>query len=182
MLAADGHSSPSSFPPPRDRRAPQLSRAVFLAEDQTGADASPSVGPVGPPVRCPVLHRRQRGLPWRRPTRLGSSSPSNIIVLGGPRRSPTRRRLLPVAPPAAATATRDVRRQPYATSVAIAEQLFNLYPDYVSSLGAGGYSDQLFGLAHGRGLGAGSNHVGWPDALASAYYLASLGTAPAPAG
>src|SRR5581483_7377606 len=43
------------------------------------------------------------------------------------------------------------------------------------------YTGQLFGLARDEGTAAAGNHVGWPDALASAYYMASLAGGSAPA-
>lgn len=172
--------APSTFGPPTASSS-TLTKTVFLAEDQTGADAL-AVGAVASRLGVPVLLSGTDALPQATANALGALAPHNIVVLGGT--SAISDSVIASAKGFAgsgSTAIRIFGANRYATSVAIAEQLFNLYPDYVSAVGANAYSDQLFGLARDEGSEATGTHVGWPDALASAYYLASLAGTGAPA-
>ncbi|MHB8464834.1 MAG: cell wall-binding repeat-containing protein [Acidimicrobiales bacterium] len=157
-----------------------LAKTVFLAEDQTGADAL-AVGAVAARLGVPVLLTSSQTLPQATANALTSLAPHNILVLGG--QAAIADSVVATAKGFAApgaTAIRVFGANRYATGIAIAEQLLNLYPDYVTSMGANAYSDQLFGLARDEGSAAAGTHVGWPDALASAYYLAGLEGTSAP--
>jgi hypothetical protein len=151
-----------------------LPKSLFLAEGLTGADAL-SVGALAARSGTPILLTESTTLPQETADALTRLAPKNIIVLGGT--SAVAASVLSAAAAAAGSGTTTYRIagvDRYATSVAIAEELFNLYPSYATTPGF--YNDQLFGVARDEGTYAAGNHVGWPDALASAYYLAELAT------
>jgi len=152
-----------------------LPRTVFLAEGETGADAL-AVGALAARQGSPILLTETSELPEATSDALSALAPEHIIVLGGT--SAVAATVVSAATAAAGAGTTAIRiagADRYGTSVEIAEQLFNLYPSYATMPGL--YSDQLFGIARDEGSAAAGDHVGWPDALASAYYLADLATA-----
>jgi putative cell wall binding repeat protein len=173
-LPAVSYYASATAPSPVGTGGSSLAKAVFLAEGLTGADAL-AVGALAARSGVPVLLTQSTTLPQGTVDALTRLAPKNIIVLGGT--SAVSADVLTAAATAAGSGTQTTRIagvNRYATSVAIAEQLFNLYPAYASIPGS--FSDQLFGVARDEGSYAAGNHVGWPDALASAYYLAELAT------
>jgi hypothetical protein len=148
---------------------------VFLAEGLTGADAL-AVGPIAADTNAPILLTSGSQLDGFTASALGSLRPANIVVLGGQS----------AIPDAAATQAKTAAGSPnaplrisgpnrFATSVALAEQLDNLWPQNAlnqAQQDQASFSNQGFGLA--RSEGSLAAHVGWPDALSSAMVLASL--------
>jgi hypothetical protein len=149
-----------------------LTNTVFLAEGFTGADAL-AVGSLAASKHVPLLLTDTAGLAPETANALAALQPKNIVVLGGPAAIND-----PVvtsagaASPGGATTTRVFGANRYATSVSIAEQLFNLYPAYAA---AHPFSNQEFGFSRDEGTAAAGNHTGWPDALSSAFYLDEVG-------
>jgi ell wall binding domain 2 (CWB2) len=148
-----------------------LTDAVFLAEGMTGADAL-AIGPFAADNNVPVLLTTSTGLPQPTRNALIELAPSNIIVLGGTSAISAETATAAAAAAGSATVTRIAGTDRYLSSIAIAEQLFDMYTaDAVASgSGTGAFSDQGIGFA--RSEGSGANHVGWPDALSSAWWLA----------
>ncbi|MHB8464835.1 MAG: cell wall-binding repeat-containing protein [Acidimicrobiales bacterium] len=149
-----------------------LAQTVFLAEGGTGADAL-AIGPLAASLGVPILLTDASNLPDPTQSVLRSLAPTTVVVLGGSFAigdgvldqvrtvTESSARLVRIAGP-----------NRFATSVDIAKQLFNIYPEYGPTFGAAAFSDQVFGLARDQGTAAGGDHVGWPDALAASYDLA----------
>ncbi|HWW52713.1 MAG TPA: cell wall-binding repeat-containing protein, partial [Acidimicrobiales bacterium] len=151
------------------------SGAVFLAEGTTGADAL-SVGPIAADTNTPVLLTSGGSLAGATAAALAALKPANIFVLGGQAAVPDA--VASMAKTAAGSSNAPIRISGptrYATSVALAEQLDNLWPQNATNQvmqDQNKFVNQGFGLARSEGSGLG--HVGWPDALSSGLVLASL--------
>lgn len=170
--------------------------AVFLAEGFTGADAL-SVGPYAADKNVPILLTETPKLPEATRDALIALRPQSIIVLGGPGAVSddavkAAKRAAGIAPPpegtaetvgpcgsgtAGAGACRIAAADRYQTSVAIAQNLFDMRqrpPETVpGAIGSPplSFSNQMVSIA--RSEGSGPNHVGFADALASAFFLDS---------
>lgn len=146
---------------------------VFLAEGVTGADAL-AIGPYAAVNNVPVLLTDSATLP--EPTRLGliALAPDNIIVLGGTAAISDAVASAAAAAAGGATVTRIAGTDRYESSIAIAKRLFDDYPEFALSgnVANGEYSGALWAFA--RSEGSGASHVGWPDALASAWFLGGI--------
>ncbi|MCU1463407.1 MAG: family metalloprotease protein, partial [Acidimicrobiales bacterium] len=147
-----------------------LSNSVILAEARTGADAL-AIGPKAAITNVPVLLTDTASLSTFTSTALAGLSPTNIVVAGGPNAiSDAVVNAAKAAAGPGATAVRIFGADRYATSVEIAKQLFGYYPENVARFN--GFNDLTQGLA--RSEGSGAQHLGWPDALTSAEFLAGI--------
>jgi hypothetical protein len=159
--------------------------AVFLAEGFTGADAL-AVGPYLANKNVPILLTETAKLPEATRNALLALRPQNIIVLGGPAAvsdataiEAKRAAGIPAPPQGQSeTITRISGPDRYQTSIAIAQQLFDVRQRTPGTLDPvlGGpppvdFSNQLVSIA--RSEGSGANHVGFADALSSAFFLDS---------
>lgn len=157
--------------------------AVFLAEGFTGADAL-AVGPYLAHKNVPILLTETTKLPEATRNALVALRPQNIIVLGGPaavsnETATAAKRAAGIAPPPegqAETITRIQGANRYETSVAIAQQLFDMRQRTPGTLDPvlGGappvdFSNQMVSIA--RSEGSGTSHAGFADALSSAFFL-----------
>jgi hypothetical protein len=151
------------------------SGAVFLAEGTTGADAL-AVGPIAADTNTPVLLTSGTSLAGATASALAALKPANIFVLGGQAAVPDA--VASTAKTAAGSTNAPIRISGatlYATSVALAEQLDNLWPQNATNQlmqDQNKFVNQGFGLA--RSEGSGLDHVGWPDALSSGLVLTAL--------
>ena len=158
-----------------------LTKTVFLAEEQTGADTL-AAGPIAAEFNVPVLLTNKDSLPTATADGLAEFAPDNIIVLGGVGAISEPTAVAASNAAGGALLTRIGANTRSGTSVAIAKELLNLWPELaVDLLGDGNarYSNLAFGFA--RSEGGGAAHVGWPDALSSAWWLAMMddaGTTP----
>ena len=146
---------------------------VFLAESSTGADAL-SVGPYAASKNVPILLTNSTALPVATRNAIAAIRPDNIVVLGGVAAVPDAvvKEATDASPGSKSVRISGADR--YATSVAISQQLYNIYPITSGPLPVGGtpsasYANVMVGVA--RSEGAGASHVGFPDALASAWFL-----------
>ena len=147
---------------------------VFLAEGSTGADALAS-GPIAADTNTPILLTSGTQLDAFTANALSLLRPSNIIVLGGQTVIPDAVATQAKAAAGSGAPIRISGSNRYATSVALAEQLDNLWPQNALNQvqqDQANFSNQGFGLA--RSEGSFLTHVGWPDALSSALVLTSL--------
>ncbi|HUR48602.1 MAG TPA: cell wall-binding repeat-containing protein [Acidimicrobiales bacterium] len=184
-LAVHGVKGPTAVPLYTDPAAPtNLPAAVFLAEGFTGADAL-AVGPYLANKNIPILLTETGKLPEATRNALLAIHPQNVIVLGGPAAvsddtAKAAKRAAGIAPPPEGeeeTITRISGEDRYQTSIAIAQQLFNVQPccDSVDPTGVVipaetvSFSNQFMSFARSEGSGAG--HAGFADALSSAFFL-----------
>lgn len=142
----------------------EKTNAVILAEAFTGADAL-AVGPFAAANNVPILLASGADLQAETRTALQELQPDTLIVLGGEEAlAPT-----VVDPAAEAAGGAEVVRiqgaNRYETSVLIAQQLFGLF----ESAAAEDHSN--LGVGFARSEGAANEHVGFPDALAAAWFL-----------
>ncbi|MBW3537032.1 MAG: cell wall-binding repeat-containing protein [Actinobacteria bacterium] len=167
--------------------------AVFLAEGFTGADAL-SAGPYLANKNVPVLLTETPKLPTATANALAALRPQNIIVLGGAGAVSNEavfaaKRAAGIPPPeegeeeevpacgsntANSGACRISGEDRYQTSIAIAQRLFDMRPPPSSTPIIGTPSDLTFSnqfVAVARSEGSGNKHVGFADALASAFFL-----------
>ncbi len=162
-----------------------LLNTVILAEGFTGADAL-AVGPFAASNNVPVLLTSSLGLAPETTAALMALSPDNIVVLGGTNAIPEEVAEAAATAAGGAAVHRIAGEDRFETSVLIARQLFGHYEgrafDSTPIVGAGDtgyYSNLAVGIA--RSEGRTDAHVGWPDALASAYFLDTYdGTATPP--
>ncbi|MGQ0617194.1 MAG: cell wall-binding repeat-containing protein [Acidimicrobiia bacterium] len=156
---------------PNDEDPPEaLDDTVFLAEGRTGADAL-AIGPYAAFNAVPILTTDSTSLPAATSNGLTVLQPDNIVVLGGTSAISEATAQAAATAAGGATVTRIAGANRYDSSVEIARQLFNYYEQFAAD-NAGEYSEQAFGFA--RSEGAGAAHTGWPDALASSWWLATL--------
>ena len=162
-----------------------LPHSVFLAEAFTGADAL-AVGPYLANKNVPILLTETAKLPEATRNALVALRPENIIVLGGPAAvsdatAIEAKRAAGIAAPPTGTAETIQRIQGpdrYQTSVAIAQQLFDIRQRTPGTLSPVipdpppvNFSNQFVSIA--RSEGSGASHVGFADALSSAFFLDS---------
>ena len=186
-LAVNGVKGPTAVPVFEDPETPtNYPNAVFLAEGFTGADAL-SVGPYLANTNVPILLTETGKLPAATGNALATLRPQNIIVLGGPgavsdETATAAKRAAGIAPPAEGeeeVITRIAGEDRYQTSIAIAQQLFNVQPCCPPGEPTGiilpgetvSYSNQF--IAFARSEGSKGAHAGFPDALSSAFFLDS---------
>jgi hypothetical protein len=166
LIAEAVDTAPASDHPTAAGGAVALGETVILAEAFTGADAL-AIGPFSAGNGIPVLLTPTGSLPTETTNGLLALNPDTIIVLGG-----TGAISDPVAAAAAtagsATVLRIAGADRYQTSVKIAERLSDVYG---ADAGGAVHSNLLIGVARSEGTGAA--HAGWPDALSSAWMLAT---------
>lgn len=145
-----------------------LADSIILAEGFTGADAL-SVSTFAADQHIPILLTPSSFLPIATKNALLEMAPKNIIVLGGTGAiSAAVATEAQSAAGSGATVIRIGGVNRNETSVLIAKRLANVWPE---NKGTNKFSNQIFGFA--RSEGAGSLHVGWPDALTSSWFLAT---------
>ena len=185
-VAVHGVKGPTAVPLFEDPVEPtNMPAAVFLAEGFTGADAL-AVGPYLANKNVPILLTETGKLPEATRNALLAIQPQNIIVLGGPAAvsddtAKAAKRAAGIAPPPEGeeeTITRIAGEDRYQTSIAIAQQLFNVQPCCPPGLDPTGvvipaetvsFSNQLVSFA--RSEGSAAAHAGFADALSSAFFL-----------
>ena len=186
-LAVHGVKGPTAVQLFVDATAPtNLPSAVFLAEGFTGADAL-AAGPYLANKNVPILLTETGKLPEATRNALLTLRPQNVIVLGGPGAvsddtAKAAKRAAGIAPPPEGeeeVITRIAGEDRYQTSIAIAQQLFNVQPccstgsptEMVPGLEPEtvSFSNQFMSFA--RSEGSGAAHAGFADALSSAFFL-----------
>jgi hypothetical protein len=151
-----------------------LSNVVFLAEGVTGADAL-TIGPVAASNNAPVFLTETNNLPSFTSSALATTNPDTIVVLGGTDAiSASTATAAAAAAPGDETVIRIGGTDRWETSVLISEQLFGYYGENQGEdtgvADAGTHFDNL-AIGFGRSEGAGAAFVGWPDVLASAWFI-----------
>jgi hypothetical protein len=150
-----------------------LDNVVFLAEGVTGADAL-TIGPVAAANNGPVFLTETNNLPSFTSSALATTSPDTIVVLGGTDAISASTATAAASAAGGADIVRIGGVDRYETSVLISEQLFGYYGENQSedtdAAVAGEHFNNL-AIGFARSEGAGAAFVGWPDVLASAWYI-----------
>jgi hypothetical protein len=149
-------------PGPADRT---LRDVVFLAEGYTGADAL-AVGPYAAEVLIPMLLTSPSSLPNATRSALALMRPKTIVTIGGTGAISTTVASAAAAAAGGAAVVRVGGTDRYETSVLIAKRLHGYWPQ---DAGGAKFENLTFGVA--RSEGSRDQHVGWPDALTSAWFL-----------
>ncbi len=146
--------------------AVDLGPTVALAEAFTGADAL-ALGPFAAGNNVPVLLTPSGTLAPETRNALLALNPQTVLVLGGTT-AITDATATAAGAAGSATVVRVAGVDRYDTSVKIAERLYDLYG---ADAGGATFSNLLVGVA--RSDGSGAAHAGWPDALSSAWMMAT---------
>lgn len=142
-----------------------LRDVVFLAEGYTGADAL-AAGPYAAAVLVPMLLTSPTSLPTSTRDGLAAMRPKTIVVLGGTGAVSAGVASAAAAAAGGASVVRVGGTDRYETSVLIAKRLDGYWPQ-----DAGGAAFQNLPVGIARSEGTRGQHVGWPDALTSAWFL-----------